>query len=58
MRYGNSTNIDQNLNSLFDKELILEVNTSEENNETTYKLYQIVDEKDSEEQIVKKKLEI
>ena len=42
MRYGNSTNINNNLNYLFDKELILEVNTSEENNETTYKLYQIL----------------
>ena len=60
MRYGNADNIDNNLNYLFDKELILEVNTSEINNETkySYKLYQIVDEKDSEDQIKKKKLEI
>ena len=60
MRYGNSTNIDQNLNYLFDKELVLEITTEEENNETkySYKLYQIVDEKDSKDQIIKKKLEI
>lgn len=58
MRYGNSTNIDQNLNYLFDKELVLEITTEEENNKTTYKLYQIVDEKDSKDQIIKKKLEI
>ena len=60
MRYGNADNIDNNLNYLFDKELVLEVTTTSEDSSTkySYKLYQIVDEKDSEDQIKKKKLEI
>lgn len=60
MRYGNADNIDNNLNYLFDKELVLEVTTTSEDSSTkySYKLYQIVDEKDEKNQIIKRKLEI
>lgn len=49
MRYGSAANINQYQNNLYDKELVLEVNTIEKEAnsgeyEYTYKLYQIVTE--------------